>query len=331
MIAREQLGRRRRRAGVGLVEARQVVAVDAVLEDARPHRGDAVEPRRAVARGRVAAASRRRGCARSAPGAGPATRPARSSSRPCGTAGTCTPCRAPPGVARRADVRAQPVRPVRQHDALRPAGAPAREEDDVRVALVEVGVDGPASSAPVGISGDERHVDAAPRARPRPRRATGPHRSSRGRAYSATGVDLVDAMPARSAARTPRRSSPAPRTPGPPRATVSPHHSTRSPRPTPVPRAARSRCGSPRRSISPKVSASSSSVAATRVGRDPGRVGEHLARRGASARAIARPAVAARLACRQRLLLVCPCHEDAATSSPRSSGSRACGSRRSAR
>ena len=147
LIARKQLGRRRRRAGVGLD---------------------------AGSRGR-SRRRRARGCAPTPPGCSTAAtrggaRSVRSRVSASGLRTKCTgrrPCQAPsaivqpamwnsgnmhtvPGAARgrrRADVRAQPVRAVRQHDALRPPGAPAREEDDVRIALVEVGRSG-ASAAP---------------------------------------------------------------------------------------------------------------------------------------------------------------------------------------
>ena len=85
----DELGRRRRRAGVGFAQCRQVVRARCRA------RGCAPTPqgsRRAVRPGDVArprAATRDRR-ARSGSACGPATRRARSTSRPCGTAGTCT-------------------------------------------------------------------------------------------------------------------------------------------------------------------------------------------------------------------------------------------------
>src|SRR6202030_853297 len=49
----EQFGWSGRRTGVGLFEARQIDLPESLLEDPRPDRGDAIEPRGAVARGRV--------------------------------------------------------------------------------------------------------------------------------------------------------------------------------------------------------------------------------------------------------------------------------------
>ena len=63
----------------------------------------------------------------------------RATSRPCGTAGTCTRC--PPSlVGAEGREAAQAAGPVRQHDALRAPGAATREEDDVRVTLAECGL-----------------------------------------------------------------------------------------------------------------------------------------------------------------------------------------------
>ena len=92
----QQLGRRRRGAGVGFRERRKIVPVDAVLEDARPHRRNAIQARGAMTLHRVEQRRRIRRRARSAPVAGLATRPSQSSSRPCGRAGTCRRCRPRP-------------------------------------------------------------------------------------------------------------------------------------------------------------------------------------------------------------------------------------------
>ena len=144
---------------------------------------------------------------------------------------------------RRADVRAQPVRAVREHDALGPPGAAAREEDDVRVALVELGRGSGRVASPIGTSGANGTSTRAGELARRPRRATRRTGAAAGRAYSATGATSSSDARALSGANTAPILASAANT-GTASSDVSPHQSTRSPRPTPA-RAARSRSGSP--------------------------------------------------------------------------------------
>ena len=159
-----------------------------MLEDARPHRGDAVQPRGAMAGGRRAAASRRRARARSAPAGGACQAPSAIVQPAMWNSGNMHTVPPPPGRRGRAGIRAQPVRAVRQHDALRPAGAPAREEDDVRVALVELADRGRRSRRPRRLELGRRTGSPTRSASSRAgSRCDAPASSSRGRAYSATG------------------------------------------------------------------------------------------------------------------------------------------------
>ena len=142
--------------------------------------------------------------------------------------------------AGRADERPQPVGAVRQHDALRAAGAAAGEEDDVRIPLVEVHV-GPRPRAldvvrPLEAVGDAEAVGELPGAIGTHRH---PHRHPNRARPSPAPVPRpgapLRATPARSAARTPRRPSRRPRRSGSPPVTCQPR-TTRD-------RPDRSRCG----------------------------------------------------------------------------------------
>ena len=136
---RDELGRCRRRPGVDLAEARQVVAAIAVLEDPRPDRGDAVEPGRArgarpcagsvSASGEVARCSGQRAC--QAPSA--IDHPAMWNSGNMQTVAAV-----PSGAMRLGKLRRQLTRCERTTPFGSP-GAAAREEDDVRVVFVEPG------------------------------------------------------------------------------------------------------------------------------------------------------------------------------------------------
>ena len=173
----------------------------------------------------------------------------------------------PPGVVVAPTIRAQPVRAVREHDALRPPGAPAREEDDVRIALVELGVPGRRLRCRSGCPARNGMSPSSRRARRAGARASGRREEQprRGRTRRRAATSSTDAR-AFSGAKTAPSFASAPRTPGPPRVRC---------RPTTAPgRRARSRC--PRSPLatrfavacrsSPNVIASSSSVAAIASG-----------------------------------------------------------------
>ena len=119
------------------------------------------------------------------------------------------------------------------------------------------------SATPVGISGENgtstRVASSAPAST-----CDSPHRSSRGRAYSATGaISSTDARAFSGANTAPIFASAA--NTGTASIEVSPHHSTRSPRPTQSPRRPFA-MRLARRSSSPNVRASSSSVTAIASG-----------------------------------------------------------------
>ena len=132
----DELGRRGRRAGVGGAERREVVARPVVLEHARPHGRDAVELGGAVALDgaqhavgvgfRVVHGAVRAPCGERHAPSGHVEQ--REHAHHAGR-----------GTGDRTGERAEVVGPVGEHHAFRASGAPAREEDDVRVALVEPG------------------------------------------------------------------------------------------------------------------------------------------------------------------------------------------------
>ncbi len=301
----QQLGRRRRRPGVGLLEAREVVTAR------RRARGCATTPRecntgatarcRSVVRNRVSASGVRTKCT----GRRPCHAPSAIVQPAMWNSGNMQTVPAPPAVVVAPTyVRSQLAR----CDSTTPFGRPV-------LPLVKKMTCGSRSSssaasggraAPVGISGENgtstRAASSAPSlavrraAQQQPgvgrirRRAT--TSSSDARAFSGANTAPILA----SAANTGTASS-----------DVSPHHSTRSPRPTQRPR-------------SPFAMRFDSLVDLAerqgivvegrrdRVGCDAGGIGEHL-RDVEHARNIARPWSTRRLACRQPLLLVCLCHE----------------------
>ena len=248
-----------------------------MLEDARPHRRDAVRGARRGDAPSSRTASRRRARARSGPAGGPARHRARSSSRPCGTAGTCRRCRrrpwcvVAPGYVRSQFARCdsttpfgRPVLPLVKKMTCGSRSSSSRTRP-ARVGGTAIGDRGRANGIAdaVGELGRGVAVRRGRRAaagRARTRRPVAPRRPTR----------------ARSAARRPRRAWRARRTPGAPRARC---------RPTTGPDR-RARCRVPARPLATWFAAASSSPNVIdvvverrrdRVRRDARRVGEDLA------------------------------------------------------
>src|SRR5215510_1770746 len=130
-----ELDRRGGGPGVELLEAREVEALEVALEDARPDQRDRIEPIRASALDR-----REQGLGRGRTDEGDlaARLPGRQREREGRHVEERKHAdRALGRVAEDPLEAPQPARAVREHDPLGPSGAPAREEEHVRVALAE--------------------------------------------------------------------------------------------------------------------------------------------------------------------------------------------------